>query len=223
MSISEQTTDGAGSRHFGVYPALVTDLVDLAGLGRIEVRFPWLGTDGDSANRAWATLLSPYADDDHGFEVLPEVGTQVVVGFEGGNLRRPYILGACWNGRQAMPVGPAAANDRRVIRSRSGSLLEFDDGPAGARLTVSLRGGNKVVLDDVAREVRVEHTGGHSIVLDVAGRITLTATAAVEVNAPVMNVHAATANFDGIINCTTMIASTAVVSPSYTPGAGNVW
>ena len=37
------------------------------------------------------------------------------------------------------------------------------------------------------------------------------------------NVHAAVANFDGVINCTTLVASASVVSPSYTPGAGNVW
>ena len=44
-----------------------------------------------------------------------------------------------------------------------------------------------------------------------------------EVTASVVNVHAPVANFDGVINCTTLIASTGVVSPSYTPGAGNVW
>jgi len=36
-------------------------------------------------------------------------------------------------------------------------------------------------------------------------------------------VHAATADFDGIINCQTIICESGVVSPMYTPGAGNVW
>ena len=40
--------------------------------------------------------------------VLPEVGSQVVVVFEMGNLRRPYILGAAWNGRESLPHDPEA-------------------------------------------------------------------------------------------------------------------
>ena len=89
--------DGDAPRYFGLYPAIVTDLVDPDAWAGSRCSFPWLGADGDQV-RAWATLLSPYADDDQGFEVLPEVDTQVVVGFEAGYLRRPYIVGAAWNG-----------------------------------------------------------------------------------------------------------------------------
>jgi uncharacterized protein involved in type VI secretion and phage assembly len=79
--------------------------------GPDQVRFPWLGAAGDAV-RAWATLLSPYADDNQGFEFLPAVGTQVVVAFEAGELRRPYILGSAWNGREDMPsVPPPTTND----------------------------------------------------------------------------------------------------------------
>ena len=85
--------------YFGLYPALVADIVDPEHLGRVQVRFPWLGEAGQDV-RAWATLLSPYADNDQGLLALPEVDSQVVVGFEAGNLRRPYVVGACWNGRE---------------------------------------------------------------------------------------------------------------------------
>ena len=52
-------------------------------------------------------MLTPYADDDQGFEVLPAVDTQVVVAFEAGDLRRPYIIGSAWNGKEKMPEPPA--------------------------------------------------------------------------------------------------------------------
>ncbi|WP_206058247.1 phage baseplate assembly protein V, partial [Nonomuraea zeae] len=96
--------DGSAPSYFGVYPAIVTDLVDPDKLGRVEVRYPWLGDDGDRDVRAWATLCSPYADDGQGLQILPEVGSQVVVGFEAGNPRRPYVLGSAWNGRAATPI-----------------------------------------------------------------------------------------------------------------------
>jgi len=50
--------DGSAPGYFGVYPAVVTKLVDPDRLGRIEVRFPWLGTTGDRDVRAWATAMA---------------------------------------------------------------------------------------------------------------------------------------------------------------------
>jgi uncharacterized protein involved in type VI secretion and phage assembly len=216
-----ETEHGSGC-HFGLYPAIVTDIVDPDRLSRIQIRFPWLGQDGDSV-RAWATLLSPYADDDQGFVALPEVDTEVVVGFEAGDLRRPYIVGSCWNGREMMPVTPARPNDRRLIKSRAKSMLEFDDTQGAVKVTVKTGNGHTVVLDDGAQQIQIQHFNGTVITLDVAGRISIQANATVEVTAASLNVHAPTAIFDGMVNCTTLIASVGVVSPSYTPGAGNVW
>ena len=221
--INEFTADGGRQTYYGVYPAIVTDLVDPDGIGRIEVRFPWLGNDGDSDVRAWATLVSPYADDNQGFQVLPEVDSQVVVAFEAGNLRRPYIVGACWNGQEALPTDAEAANNIRVIKTRSESILEFDDTEGAAKITLEMKNGHKLVLDESASTVTLSHANGHVINFTAGGAIEIQANSTVELTAAAFNVHAPVANFDGIINCTTMIASVGVVSPMYTPGLGNIW
>jgi uncharacterized protein involved in type VI secretion and phage assembly len=212
----------AGSSHFGLYPAIVTDIVDPDRLSRIQVSFPWLGDDGTD-NRAWATLLTPYADDDQGFVVLPEVDTQVMVAFEAGDLHRPYIVGSCWNGKEMMPVTPTKPNNKRVIKTRSQSTLEFDDTDGATKVTLATGGGHKVVLDEGSNQLSITHKDGSSVVFSAAGQIQITANATVELTASAFNVHAATAVFDGMITCTQMTASVGVVSPSYTPGAGNVW
>jgi len=214
-------SDGDAARHFGLYPAIVTDIVDPEGLGRIQVRFPWLGGSGDV--RAWATLLSAYAGDGQGLEVLPAVDTQVVIGFEAGLLRRPYVVGSAWNGQESMPEAPAPANNKRLLKSRSGSFLQFDDTEGASKVTISMKKGHTVELDDAAQQVTVTHANGCTVRLNAAGEVEIRANASVEVTAPMLNVHAATATFDGIINCTTIICSVGVVSPSYTPGAGNIW
>ena len=220
--------DSPPHRYYGLYPAVVTDIVDPDRLGRVQVSLPWLG-DGSGAGagggdvRVWATLLSPYADDDQGLQVLPEVGTQVVVGCEGGDPRRLYVVGAAWNGREMMPVTPTRPNDKRVLRSRAKSVLEFDDAAGAAKITLSTANGYKVVLDEGAQQVEVTHQNGSQIVLNAAGQVSVTATSTVEVTAASLNVHAATAVFDGMVSCTNLVASVGVVSPSYTPGAGNVW
>jgi uncharacterized protein involved in type VI secretion and phage assembly len=217
--------DGGAERHFGLYPAIVSKLVgDPQNLQRVEVKLPWLGRDaGGQDVRAWARLLSPYADDQQGFQCLPEVDSEVVLAFEAGDLRRPYIVGACWNGQAAMPEAPAEANDKRLWKSRAGSVLEFDDKAGAAKVTLALQSGHCLVLDDAAQTLEVRHASGCVITLNAAGQVQIEANATVEVHAAALNVHCATAAFDGIVTCTTLVASSGVVSPSYTPGAGNIW
>jgi len=221
--IHASVNDGGRPGYFGLYPAIVTDLQDPERLGRVEVKFPWLSTEGEQEVRAWATLLSPYADSGQGLQILPEVDSQVVVGFEAGDTRRPYVVGSCWNGKEPMPVEAEKANNKRVIKTRSQSELEFDDTEGAPKITLTTSAGHKLVLDEGNGEISLTHANGCIIKMTMAGQIEIQANATVDITASALNVHAGVANFDGIINCATLIAKSAVVSPSYTPGAGNVW
>jgi uncharacterized protein involved in type VI secretion and phage assembly len=214
--------DGGAPSYYGVYPAIVTNIVDPSRIGRIEVRFPWLGDDGDRDVRHWATLCTPYADAEQGLEMLPEVDSQVVVAFEAGNLRRPYIVGSTWNGRASLAHDPRQTNNIRQIRTRADSRLEFDDDAAGAKVRVTMRSGHKIVLDDSAQEITIQHALGGTVRLTAAS-IEVTANATVDVTAPLVNVDAAVSTFSGLVKCQTLIADAMVMSPAYTPGAGNVW
>ncbi|MEQ1545834.1 phage baseplate assembly protein V [Methyloglobulus sp.] len=219
--ISSFRPDGSGPLYFGLYPAIVTDIVDPDNLGRIQVKFPSLGEDGDTV-RSWATLITPFADDNQGFEFLPSVDTQVVVAFEAGNPRRPYIVGSCWNGKESLPEAPIASNNKRLIKTRSGSLLEFDDTEGAVKITVSTINGHQLVLDDGTQEISLTHSNGCEIVMTIAGQIRINANLTVEITASAVNVHAPMVSCDGTVRCTTLITQS-VVSPLYTPGAGNVW
>lgn len=214
------TPDGGKQRYFGVYPAIVVDIVDPQNMGRVSVSFPWLSGPDVTA---WSTLISPYADDNQGLQIMPEVGSQVVVAFEAGNLRRPYIIGSCWNGRAAPPQQAQEANNIRTLKTRSGSELTFDDTQGAAKITLKTANGHQLVMDDAGSTITLSHSSGHKVEFSASGAVEITANSTVELNASVFNVHTPVANFDGIINCSTMIASVGVVSPSYTPGVGNLW
>ena len=223
MSRVPDAYDGgtASRRLFGLYPALVTDIVDPQGQGRVQVSFPWLGEAGREV-RAWARLVSLYADDDQGWQILPEVDSEVIVGFEAGAIERPYVVGAVWNGRESMPQDAEAANNKRLLKTRSGTLLEFDDTEGAARVTLEMASGHKLVLDDAAQSLTLKHSNGCELVMNAGGQVKITANSTVEINASAVNVHAPMVNCDGIVKCQTLITQS-VVSPSYTPGAGNVW
>lgn len=222
MKIDAFRPDGDAPRYFGVYPAIVTDITkDSQNLGRIELKFPWLGGDGADV-RALATLCTPYADGDQGFEMIPAVDSQVVVAFEAGHLSRPYIIGACWNGRESLPENPTATNNKRLIKTRSGSLLEFDDTDGAAKVTLSMQSGHTLVLDDGAQEVKLTHSNGCLLKMNGAGQISINANSTLEINASMVTVNAGMSKFSGVVQCDTLITNS-VVSPSYTPGAGNIW
>ena len=51
---------------------------------------------------------------------LPEVGDEVLVAFERGDLRFPYVLGSLWNGKDKPPsTNDDGKNDVRMIHSRA--------------------------------------------------------------------------------------------------------
>ena len=140
--------------------------------------------------RAWATLCTPYADDDQGLLVLPEVDSQVVVAFEAGNLRRPYVLGAAWNGKEALPHAPERANNIRLWRTRADSRLEFDDTPGSPAVRITMASGHEVVLDDGAQEITVKHAMGCTVKL-TATDVEVNANVKVQVTAPMVEVECA--------------------------------
>lgn len=216
---------GRGRRErssFGVYRAMVTDIVDPDDRGRVQVRLPDAAVDAGGDLLLWATLCTPYAGEDQGLVIVPEVGTQVVVAFEGGDVNRPYVVGSVWSGRLPLPQAPDASNDIRLLRTRSDSRLEFDDAAAGPKISLTTHSGHQVVLDAGASEVTITHSGGSSVTLTASGAIEITATSAVKVRASSVTVDAPIATFSGVVSCETLIAGQGVVSPSYTPGVGNL-
>ena len=202
----------------GVYTASVVDNRDREGLARVLVRVPGVSEAG-----IWARLATLMAGRDRGTYFIPEVGDEVLVAFEQGDRRTPYVIGSLWNGK-AKP--PAADASTKLIRARSGVTLRIDD--KASSLVIETAAGQRITLQDGAGTVRLEDQNGNSVTLAAAG-ITVTASAKVtvnastiEVNASMVTVNAGMSKFSGTVQCDTIIANS-VVGASYTPGAGNIW
>ena len=71
---------------------------DPAGLGRVRVKYPALGDDTEGW---WARIAAIAAGDERGVLMMPQPGDEVLVGFEHGDPRRPYVLGVVWNAKDA--------------------------------------------------------------------------------------------------------------------------
>jgi uncharacterized protein involved in type VI secretion and phage assembly len=217
-------------RWFGVYPALVTDVKDPDGQGRVKLSLPWAPDAQGAAYEAWARLSTLMAGAGRGTWLIPEPGDEVLVAFEAGDPRRPYVLGALWNGTDTPPetMDGGGRNNVRTIKSRSGHRIRLDDTTGQETLTIETPGGQTVTMRDAPASVEVTDANGNTMKLEPAG-VTVTTSAKVSVTAATAEISAATltvsagmSTFSGVVKADTVITNS-VVSASYTPGAGNVW
>lgn len=162
-----------GSSWAGVVPAVVTDLRDPLKLGRVKLKFPWLS---DNFSSTWARTVQPGAGKDRGAFVLPEVGDEVLVGFEHGDFEAPYVLGGLYNTKDTAPKftkpvvdGNSGEVALRGFVSRKGHKLEFaeDDGiilsSGDAKFVVKIDQKNQVIEVTSGKSVTVKAQNGVSI------------------------------------------------------------
>ncbi|MBE9008719.1 VgrG-related protein [Pseudanabaenaceae cyanobacterium LEGE 13415] len=162
---------------------IVTNNKDPKGWGRVKVKLPTL-TEQDESH--WARVIGLGASNDRGFYCLPEINDEVLVGFEHGDIHRPYIIGGVWNGRDKTvePINNTVQNGKvrlRTIKTRVGHLIRFieEDGQ-GTKTGIEIQtaSGHWIHLNDSDRYVEVKTQGRHRIRLDDRrGRVEVRTTA----------------------------------------------
>lgn len=155
---------------------IVTNNQDPEGLGRVKVWFPTLTPQtGENAHAShWARVVAIGAGKGRGFDCLPEINDEVLVGFEHGNIHRPYILGGVWNGED-LPPKPVAESVRdsnvrvRTFKTRTGHQIQFieeDQGNSKAGVYIETTAGHQIRLNDSEKAIEVKTKGKHELRLD---------------------------------------------------------
>ena len=172
----------------GVAVGVVTDNRDPEGLSRVRVRLPWRG-EGDTSS--WARLAVPMAGDDRGTYFLPEIDDEVLVAAEQGAPSRLYVLGMLWNGTQRPPAdNDDGANNSRLVKSRSGHLIRFNDDESTPEVEVRLQDGKRVLLDE--HGISISDGGQNVITLtSTSGTIRIEAGQKLSLAAPNVSIEAA--------------------------------
>jgi uncharacterized protein involved in type VI secretion and phage assembly len=166
----------------GVVIALVTNVSDPLGLGRIQLSFPWMDADLTS----WARVAAPMAGSKRGAFFMPEVDDEVLVAFEAGDFNHPYVVGFLWNGVDKPPetdpknrvlLTPGGhtirledgTDKKLIVRSSSGHEIALDDSAAGQQLSVKTKGGLTLTMDDKQSSIRMQ--GGGRILAMQGGQV----------------------------------------------------
>ena len=162
-------------RENGIIIGEVIDLEDPDGLGRVRVRFPYLGDQPSN----WAKIASPMAGKNRGLFFRPEVGDEVLVAFEMGEPRRPYVLGGLWSSVDTPPPddGNAKENNWRFFKSRSGHIWKFDDTKGSERIEVIDKDGrHTIVIDSSGDKIQIICDSGNVEIKATAGKVQIDAT-----------------------------------------------
>jgi uncharacterized protein involved in type VI secretion and phage assembly len=161
MGASNGYASAGGQPINGVVMAIVTDNNDPNNTARVKLKFPWLD---DSYESDWARLAQLGAGKNSGALWIPEVNDEVLVAFEHGDIRRPFVVGNLYNGVDTPNEGTGLFDNGKVKRrgfiSRKGHKFIFFDDPNKAGVAIISSDGNlKISLNETNSEIHISSQG----------------------------------------------------------------
>lgn len=184
----------ADNKIFGVSVATVINNIDCTGEARVMLMLPWL-----PGYTPWARLSSPMAGMGRGAFFVPQIGDEVLVAFNHGDVREPYVLGACWNTVDRPPsLSPTDAVTKRKIRTPLGHELSFDEATQSVTLTSNTF--STLTLDLEKAEISTPFA---KVTVGKTGDVTISAKTRLTLDAPIIEIKAKTvltAQSNGVAN-----------------------
>ncbi|MEO6797946.1 MAG: VgrG-related protein [Candidatus Dormibacter sp.] len=161
LGSSNGSASAGGHPINGVVVGIVTDNNDPNNQARVKVKFPWLD---DNYESYWARLAQLGAGPNSGALFIPEVNDEVLVAFEHGDIRRPYVVGSLYNGMDKPNEGSGLFDNGKVKRrgfvSRKGhKWIFFDDANKSGVAFISSDGNLKISLNETNSEIHISSQG----------------------------------------------------------------
>ena len=153
----------------------VVENADPLGLGRVRVQMMWL--EAGSEKTPWIRLLQPHSGSGKGFYFVPEIGEEVLVGFQGGNAEKPYVIGTQYNGKEKSGYADKE-NNIKAVHTRSGTKIILNDSEGS--ILIEDPSGNTYHMDGqgnikVSAPKNISFTAGQNINISAGQNITTTA------------------------------------------------
>jgi uncharacterized protein involved in type VI secretion and phage assembly len=163
--------------------ASVVNNVDPTGEARVRLMLPWL-----PGFMPWARVAAPMAGTLRGAFFIPQIGDEVLVAFNQGDVREPVVIGSLWNTIDRPPsLSPTDAVTQRKIRTPLGHELSFDE--ATQSVTLASNTNSTITLDLEKAEISTPFA---KVTIGKAGDVTISAKTKLTLEAPVVEINAKT-------------------------------
>ncbi len=160
-------TETGDTRIIGVMVGIVAKNYHPSMGGRVCVTIP---TRDETANELqWARVAMPSSGKKWGHYFLPEIGDQVLLAFEGGNIERPYVIGCLPMDNNSFLTGSVdSGNQYKRIVTKHGSSLTFEDSTIASdgsqdKITLSTaQEKHTVCLDNAMSKISITDKDGNN-------------------------------------------------------------
>ena len=117
----------------------------------------------------WVRIVSPYAGKKYGSYVVPEVNDIVLVGFIGGSLKKPFLLGSLYPADSSLVKKQTdKTNSNKYMETKGGIQIALDDSRGKQSVTVTTPKDIKISLDDAKEQILLtDKTGKNKIEMDL--------------------------------------------------------
>ncbi|MCC8029310.1 MAG: phage baseplate assembly protein V [Lachnospiraceae bacterium] len=164
----------------GLFSAIVKDIWEEKHPGMVKVEYLM----GEKAQKTsdWVRVMTPYGGKEFGNYWLPEINTEVIVGFINGNLNTPVVLGCLWNDTDTFPKDTVTEkNEIKRIMTKAGTTILFTDTEGKEKITIRTPKETEICIDDETESIVLQDKDkNNSILMDVkGGNVTVTAKTAV--------------------------------------------
>lgn len=144
--------------------------------GRVQLTYPHLSDFDISPWARVATLTAGGTPaDSWGSYFLPDIGDEVLVTFLQGDLNDPIVIGSLWNGKAPPPQSNEGLNAKKVIKTKSGLQILFDETPGQANLTLQNRQGSSIKIEMESGKIALQHPIGSQVTLNADGTVSINA------------------------------------------------
>lgn len=122
--------------------AEVVDNKDPDKLGRVKIKFYWQRNDAESV---WVRVSSLYSGAGKGILFTPELGAQVIIGYQHNNPSQPILLGSLYHKIDGESYN-SDDNKLKLIQTKGGNYIFFDDNDKEQRIVISNENNNKTCI-----------------------------------------------------------------------------
>jgi uncharacterized Zn-binding protein involved in type VI secretion len=130
---------------------IISDNKDPLCLGRVRV---FCDTIAPGSVTPWIPIIRPYAAKDNGFWYLPDIGTQVILGFIGNNTEQAFVIGCIYDQKNLPPKHSTEdASQSIIIQSKHHRIEMIDEDKKESIMISTMKGQMRL---DISKEKGIQ-------------------------------------------------------------------